>query len=114
MTCFWLYICTAVVFLFVVSCQGVLNCTNRETIRHRYKYDAIEYYQEDIEWTTFNFVMLVNNLENLHSEWRKSSLETYEDYMDVSFENDGALLTFLFLSVARLYTFCVIGKLRDS
>ena len=71
MICFYLYLFTAVLFLLVVQCKGMLGFTSQEIKKHRYKYDALEYYQSDIEWCTFNFVMIVNNLNFLFLYWNK-------------------------------------------
>lgn len=42
-----------VIFLFYIQMRGAFGYTNSELNEHRFKYDALDYYQEDIDWMGF-------------------------------------------------------------
>lgn len=64
-TAFYLQIAAAILYLTTVQIRGVLGLTDRHSIESRFKYDAIEYYEEDIHWLGFSLILLGINLEKL-------------------------------------------------
>jgi hypothetical protein len=54
----YLYIMSAMVFLFRVQIKGLTWQTLPEHKKDRYKYDAIEYYKQEMDWFAFNFIFL--------------------------------------------------------
>ena len=64
-TAFYMYIASAVLYLFSVQVKGIFGLTKRRSVAERYKYDALEFYDEDINWFAFSFVMLGLNLHML-------------------------------------------------
>ena len=65
---FYLYVATAVLYLFYVSVKGMLDMTDREEIKRaeRSKYDALEFYRAEIDWFAFSFVTLILNFRVFH------------------------------------------------
>lgn len=52
----YLYIISAVIYLFKIQVRGLRGITTKESKRKRFKYDAIEYYMLDIDWFAFIFI----------------------------------------------------------
>ena len=57
MLAFYLYIISAVVYIFAYQIKGVLYAPDEFTTNLRYKYDCMAYYLKDIQWFSFAFVM---------------------------------------------------------
>jgi hypothetical protein len=51
--CFYLYLGSAGVYLFIVSVSGSCRKTDSKPHENRFMYDAIEYYETDIDWFAF-------------------------------------------------------------
>lgn len=53
----YLYIFSAIVYLFLISFRGVLGNGRKQDVKgDRYKYDAIEYYKTDLDWFALIFI----------------------------------------------------------
>jgi len=61
-TAFYLYLASAAVFLFYIQARGIMGKSNKQANKNRYKQDALEYYNVDIDWFAFIFVLLVLHL----------------------------------------------------
>lgn len=46
----------AAIFLAYIQCRGMCGKKDTHHNRHRYKFDALDYYEIDIEWCSFQFV----------------------------------------------------------
>jgi len=55
---FYLYIASASIFLFYIQIRGIMGRSDRMANSSRYKQDALQYYDLDIDWFAFIFVML--------------------------------------------------------
>lgn len=54
---FYLYMLAAIVFLTYIQIRGTLGKTDRKLNSDRWKFDALDYYDLDIDWFAFIFVM---------------------------------------------------------
>lgn len=54
---FYLYMLAAIVFLAYIQIRGALGKTDRKLNAERWKFDALDYYDLDIDWFAFIFVM---------------------------------------------------------
>jgi len=108
--CFYLWIATAVLFLFLTSCRGICGVSKRTTIKHRYRHDAMEYYLKDIEWIAFNFVMLMNNTCNLYVTFGMESVDMTDE---MRVKETKHLSFFSLLVFGRLLCFYFTGTYRD-
>ena len=54
---FYLYMLAAIVFLTYIQIRGSLGKTDRKLNNDRWKFDALDYYDLDIDWFAFIFVM---------------------------------------------------------
>ena len=52
----YLYIMSAMVFLLRIQIKGLRGQTLPEHKKDRFKYDAIEYYKQEMDWFAFNFI----------------------------------------------------------
>ena len=53
---FYSYICNAILFLFYIQMRGLLGYMDEYANVNRYVFDALDYYEIDLEWTSFQFV----------------------------------------------------------
>ena len=53
---FYSLILNVFLYLAYISIRGELGYTDMELNKHRYKFDVIDYYQDDIEWLSFQVV----------------------------------------------------------
>jgi len=50
---FYFYLISATIYLFWVTIRGSCGYSERESSKDRYKYDALDYYETDIDWFAF-------------------------------------------------------------
>ena len=57
---FYLYLFSAVSFLFMLSIRGQVGWTDTDakTKNERFKFDPLEYYGLDLHWNAFSFVIV--------------------------------------------------------
>lgn len=65
---YYLYIFSAVIFLFYIQMRGIFGKNDQKHKTQRYKQDALEYYDIDIDWFAFNFVMIFLHLYTISRE----------------------------------------------
>lgn len=53
----YLYIFSTMIYLFKISLRGIFGYNDKGK-GERYKYDAIEYYQFDLDWFAFLFIFM--------------------------------------------------------
>lgn len=53
---FYSMIANSVLFLLVIELRGVFGLKNNNDNKHRFKFDALDFYDMDIEWTSFMIV----------------------------------------------------------
>jgi len=70
MLVFYLQIFSAVLYLFYIQMRGQLGYTERKYVRDRYRADALEYYEIDIFWFSFNFVNLGLHVYTIFEIWK--------------------------------------------
>lgn len=75
---YYLYIFSAVIFLFYIQIRGIFGKNEQKHKTQRYKKDALEYYDLDIDWFAFNFVMLSLHLYSIARERNDSILKNIE------------------------------------
>ncbi len=46
----------AAIFLAFIQIRGILGYKSRYLNKNRFKYDALDYYENDIEWLSFSLV----------------------------------------------------------
>ena len=63
--CLYLYIMSAMVFLLKIQIRGLRGQTLLEHKKDRFKYDAIEYYKQEMDWFAFNFIFFSLDLLTL-------------------------------------------------
>lgn len=61
-TVFYSLIISTILFLLFIQCRGVLGFKNYEMNRHRFIYDALDYYESDIIWVQFQIAPIILNL----------------------------------------------------
>lgn len=47
------------IFLFYIQIRGVFGFKNNKENDHRFKYDALDYYTEDIDWMGFQMLPII-------------------------------------------------------
>lgn len=60
-TAYFFLIFSAIIYLFTVQCSGIfgnLSKNSRAHLQQRYKYDALDFYRNDIEWFSFCFIIM--------------------------------------------------------
>lgn len=106
----YLYIISAMIYLFNTSMKGLRGITTLEGKKDRFKYDAIEYYKLDIDWFAFIFIFFAIDCFTF---WvvRFSILEDNTGILSQSGISELNLLQAVIL--ARVFQFIFIGELRD-
>ena len=102
----YLYIFSSMVYLFKISFRGMFGY-NDEGKQDRYKYDAIEYYQFDLDWFAFLFIFLF--LDVLCLYWSLSGI-MYTN-LTMSNVNSTALIV---LCCTKLLQTLLMSDIRDS
>jgi len=109
---FYFYLISASIFLFWITIKGSCGWSNPEFKKDRFKYDALEYYETDIDWFAFQTVNLLLNATtgydvfSTYYGWNKdeskfsNKFTLYEVY----------LMAFLFFT--RVMMFIVMPKIR--
>ena len=67
-TAYFFLIFSAILYLFTVQCTGILGSVAKRSRTHleqRYKYDALDFYQRDIEWFSLCFIIIGIHLNGL-------------------------------------------------
>jgi hypothetical protein len=59
---FYSLITSTIMFMLYIQCRGVLGFKNYEMNRHRFVYDALDYYETDIIWLQFQIAPIIFNL----------------------------------------------------
>jgi hypothetical protein len=60
-----------------ISLKGIFKNDKQYTREDRYKFDALEYYNTDVDWFAFIFIMFVINLSIAGAEWTEVLKEFY-------------------------------------
>ena len=102
----YLYIFSSMIYLFKISFRGMLGY-NDEGKQDRYKYDAIEYYQFDLDWFAFLFIFLFLDVLSLY--WSLSGI-MYTN-LTMSNVNSTALIV---LCCTKLLQTLLMSDIRDS
>lgn len=105
-------------YLFTVQIRGTFGLTDRSSIESRFKYDAIEYYEEDIHWLGFSVIMLGINLEKIkflidvHSEKEVIKDDTGAVINDKTYGKSEIYFS-AFLVFTRIVTMYATTKMRN-
>lgn len=100
---YYLQIFNASVFLFYIQIRGSLGHKNNEHNKLRYKHDAIEYYELDIDWFSFQFVLFFTHFNAFIG--RSFVLQ---HGMDIEQQ------ILIVLMVQRMVQFFLVRQLRDQ
>lgn len=118
---FFLYVATAVLYLFYISVKGMLGLANRDEIKHqeRSKFDALEFYRVDIDWLAFSFVMLILNFRVLHLTYNTYSgeigaLDASGNPITIGTHGIKDFILLGSLCIARILMLVLVPKIRDS
>lgn len=68
-TAFYLYVGAAIVFLFYIQMRGILGYDDEAKKTDRFKYDCLQYYEQDIHWFSFTFFLLGVHLRSSYSAY---------------------------------------------
>merc|ERR1711935_629052 len=68
-TMFYTLILTSVMFLFFVQIRGIMGYKSEILNQYRFKYDALDYYENDIEWLSFQVVPFVVHIMVFYWSW---------------------------------------------
>lgn len=100
---YYMQIFNASVFLFMIQIRGSLGKKENDSNELRYKHDAIEYYELDIDWFSFQFVLFFTHFNAFlgRSFVLKHSIDTEQQILIV-------------MMLQRSAQFCMVAKLRDQ
>jgi len=54
---FYLYMLSSAVYLLIIQMRGIFYDLPQYDIDNRWRYDALDYYQDDIQWFAFSFIL---------------------------------------------------------
>jgi hypothetical protein len=82
-TAYFFLIFSAILYLFTIQCSGIFgnsSKTSRAYLEQRYKYDALDFYKNDIEWFSLCFIIMGIHLNgiNLLKQIQKGNLIWYD------------------------------------
>jgi len=67
-TSYYFLILSAIIYLLTVQCTGICGPTSkvsRKYLSERYKYDALDYYIDDINWFSFSIMLIGIHLNGI-------------------------------------------------
>ena len=99
--------------------KGIFGLTKKRYITERYKYDALEFYDEGINWFAFSFVMLGLDAHLLRFLLEAHSNEVKlvdESGMQINDQTYGKQEIYFMISlvVARVITVLIFSRMRDD